>query len=83
MSNICLYLFANEHLSHLNDEVERITGKSVYGEIAAGGHQGLKARPRSRDTATTHTACFISSLLRPAFSLQTANHRSLQYIKRV
>lgn len=55
--------------THLNDEVKRITGKGLHGEVAAGGHQGLKAGPRSRDTATTHAACFISSPLRPASSL--------------
>lgn len=55
--------------THLNDEVKRITRKDLNGEVAAGGHQGLKAGPRSRDTATTHAACFISSPLRPASSL--------------
>ena len=55
---------------YLDNEVKWITGKGVYGEISAGGHQGLKAGPRSRNTATTHAACFISSPLRPATSLK-------------
>ena len=59
-----------EENTHVDDEVERITGQSVYGEIAAGGDQGLEAGPRSRDTATAHAACFISSPSRPASSLQ-------------
>lgn len=60
--------------AYLDDEVERVTGEGVYGEVAAGGHQGLKAGPRSRDTATTHAACFISSPLRPASSLKQQQH---------
>lgn len=73
--------FRNWYLPYLDDEVERITGKGVNGEIAAGGHQGLKARPRSRDTATTHAACFISSPLRPASSLQTISRGAIWKIR--
>ncbi|EFN74549.1 hypothetical protein EAG_15289 [Camponotus floridanus] len=69
----CIRAAAMFRIVYLNDEVKRISRKSMYGEIAAGGHQGLKARPRSRDTATTHAACFISSPLRPAPSLVSSS----------